>query len=37
MARCPELIVVGGGLAGLLLAVHAGERYGDQLLSLIHI
>ena len=31
MARCPELIVVGGGLAGLLLAAHAGERFGDLL------
>ena len=31
MAKCPELIVVGGGLAGLLLAAHAGERFGDLL------
>ena len=31
MAKCPELIVVGGGLAGLLLTAHAGERFGDLL------
>lgn len=31
MAKCPELIVVGGGLTGLLLAAHAGERFGDLL------
>ena len=31
MAKCPDLIVVGGGLAGLLLAAHAGERFGDLL------
>ena len=31
MAKCPELIVVGGGLAGLLLAAHAGERFGNLL------
>jgi ubiquinone biosynthesis UbiH/UbiF/VisC/COQ6 family hydroxylase len=31
MAKCLELIVVGGGLAGLLLAAHAGERFGDLL------
>ena len=31
MAKCPELIVVGGGLAGLLLAAHAGERFGGLL------
>lgn len=31
MAKCPELVVVGGGLAGLLLAAHAGERFGDLL------
>ena len=31
MAKCPELIVVGGGLAGLLLAAYAGERFGDLL------
>ena len=31
MAKCPELIVVGGGLAGLLLAAHAGERFRDLL------
>ena len=31
MAKCPELIIVGGGLAGLLLAAHAGERFGDLL------
>lgn len=31
MAKCPELIVVGGGLAGLLLAAHAGERFCDLL------
>lgn len=31
MAKCPELIVVGGGLAGLLLAAQAGERFGDLL------
>ena len=31
MAKCPGLIVVGGGLAGLLLAAHAGERFGDLL------
>ena len=31
MAKYPELIVVGGGLAGLLLAAHAGERFGDLL------
>jgi ubiquinone biosynthesis UbiH/UbiF/VisC/COQ6 family hydroxylase len=31
MAKCLELIVVGGGLAGLLLAAHAGERFCDLL------
>jgi len=31
MAKCPELIVVGGGLAGLMLAAHAGERFADLL------
>ena len=31
MAKCPELVVVGGGLAGLLLAAHAGERFRDLL------
>lgn len=31
MAKCPELVVVGGGLAGLLLAARAGERFGDLL------
>ena len=31
MAKCQELIVVGGGLAGLLLAAHAGESFGDLL------
>ena len=31
MAKCLELIVVGGGLAGLLLAAHAGERFGALL------
>ena len=31
MAKRPELIIVGGGLAGLLLAAHAGERFYDLL------
>ena len=31
MAKFPELIIVGGGLAGLMLAAHAGERFGDLL------
>ena len=31
MTKRPELVVVGGGLAGLLLAAHAGERFGGLL------